>query len=76
MGQVPKFNTENEDHNRYSLYFSVSCGIRYEYSCNNCPDGNGAWSCNGDCFWYKGECQSKSINKIRSIKDDSNIEGT
>jgi len=34
----------------------VSCGGHYADSCSDCPQGNGASWCNGDCIWYNDQC--------------------
>ena len=35
---------------------SLSCGGHYASSCENCPQGNGAYWCNGDCNWINDQC--------------------
>jgi hypothetical protein len=35
----------------------VSCGSHTAASCAECPQGNGAGWCNGDCSWRDGSCQ-------------------
>ena len=37
----------------------VSCGGHFASSCSECPEGNGASWCKGDCNWKNGECISK-----------------
>ena len=37
----------------------VSCGNHYAISCLECPQGNGAGWCNGQCMWLNEECTSK-----------------
>ena len=39
----------------------VSCGGHYATSCEDCPSGNGAFWCNGDCEWNSSlnKCQMK-----------------
>ena len=34
----------------------VSCGGHYADSCSDCPQGNGASWCNGDCIWSDNQC--------------------
>ena len=34
----------------------VSCGQHNAASCTECPQGNGASWCNGDCVWSGGLC--------------------
>ena len=34
----------------------VSCGGHYAPTCSDCPQGNGAAWCNGDCVWSNNEC--------------------
>ena len=36
----------------------VSCGGHYAATCSDCPQGNGAYWCNGDCIWSNNECIS------------------
>ena len=35
----------------------VSCGNHMASSCADCPQGNGAAWCNGECSWSNGACQ-------------------
>ena len=35
----------------------VSCGSHSTQSCAECPQGNGARWCNGECFWEDGQCK-------------------
>ena len=37
----------------------VSCGNHKANSCAECPQGNGAAWCNGDCKWSNNQCISK-----------------
>jgi len=37
----------------------VSCGGHYAATCLDCPQGNGASWCNGDCAWADNRCVSK-----------------
>ena len=39
----------------------VSCGNHEAPSCADCPQGNGAVWCNGECSWSNGMCQSKQL---------------
>ena len=34
----------------------VGCGGHKANTCPECPQGNGAYWCNGDCVWLNGEC--------------------
>ena len=34
----------------------VSCGSHYALNCVDCPQGNGASWCNGDCIWITDQC--------------------
>lgn len=34
----------------------VSCGRHRARRCSECPQGNGAGWCHGDCIWFEGEC--------------------
>ena len=53
----------------YSLGFNsgidpnVNCGGHYANFCHECPSGNGASWCNGDCEWNFSinECQLKGV---------------
>merc|ERR1711962_1253231 len=38
----------------------VSCGNHQAISCTECPQGNGANWCNGDCYWSTGRCVPKN----------------
>ena len=40
---------------------SVSCGNHIANTCADCPEGNGALWCNGNCQWVKGKCQLKGL---------------
>lgn len=42
---------------------SVRCGGHTAPSCDQCPQGNGAGWCNGECEWVSGQC-------VRSTKLD------
>ena len=45
--------------NYISTYFSgqpVSCGNHQASCCQECPQGNGASWCNGDCKWSNNQC--------------------
>jgi len=35
---------------------TVSCGNHWADTCAECPQGNGAAWCNGDCTWQDNEC--------------------
>eukprot|EP00591_Stephanopyxis_turris_P000556 CAMPEP_0195507622 /NCGR_PEP_ID=MMETSP0794_2-20130614/1032_1 /TAXON_ID=515487 /ORGANISM="Stephanopyxis turris, Strain CCMP 815" /LENGTH=446 /DNA_ID=CAMNT_0040634367 /DNA_START=117 /DNA_END=1454 /DNA_ORIENTATION=- len=35
---------------------NVSCGGHSASACSNCPQGNGAAWCNGDCSWVNNQC--------------------
>ena len=47
----------------------VSCGGHFASTCEDCPSGNGASWCNGDCEWNLSinECQLKGIGYIIHI---------
>ena len=34
----------------------MSCGNHNATSCQDCPQGNGAGWCNGDCKWIYNQC--------------------
>ena len=38
----------------------IKCGNHYAPNCSQCPKGNGAVWCNGDCEWKKSSCVPKS----------------
>ena len=38
----------------------IKCGNHYAPNCSQCPKGNGAVWCNGDCEWKKSYCVRKS----------------
>ena len=50
-------------------YPNVNCGGHSADFCHECPNGNGASWCNGDCEWNLSinECQLKSIGYTTSI---------
>ena len=39
---------------------SVSCGGHYAATCADCPEGNGAAWCNGECEWCDGGCDTEA----------------
>ena len=39
---------------------AVSCGMHSTPTCGECPMGNGASWCNGDCLWIGGDCASEA----------------
>merc|ERR1719367_1569621 len=41
---------------------AVSCGGHYASRCSDCPRGNGASWCNGDCAWKRNRCIPKVGN--------------
>ena len=49
----------------YISGFTVNCGGHRAPSCSDCPEGNGAAWCNGECEWFENgnenlnECISK-----------------
>ena len=43
------------------FFLEVSCGNHYTNTCADCPQGNGASWCNGDCQWVNGQCQPKGL---------------
>jgi len=45
---------------------SVSCGGHSADTCANCPQGNGAGWCNGDCTWdgSTGQCKPQSVESV------------
>merc|ERR550532_3025641 len=45
----------------------VSCGNHMANTCADCPQGNGASWCNGDCQWVNGHCQSKGLPYIEKM---------
>ena len=44
-----------------TAFLGVSCGNHYANTCADCPQGNGAYWCNGDCEWVYGQCQPKGL---------------
>jgi len=44
----------------------VSCGGHYASSCAECPQGNGAAWCNGDCIWINDQCQQSDVSPTSS----------
>jgi len=47
----------------YKCEEEVSCGGHQASSCSECPQGNGAGWCNGDCQWEGGACHPKKIGR-------------
>lgn len=43
----------------------LSCGDHLAETCSECPQGNGASWCNGDCEWKNEECISKGESAKR-----------
>ena len=39
----------------------VGCGGHKANTCPECPQGNGAYWCNGDCVWLNGECVDRGM---------------
>ena len=44
-----------------SLGSVVNCGNHNSPKCSECPQGNGAIWCNGDCKWENSECVPRGI---------------
>lgn len=40
-------------------HLEVSCGGHFASTCDDCPQGNGAAWCNGDCQWENNQCTAK-----------------
>lgn len=60
----PKDIETEEHHTDTSVKEEVSCGNHEASSCAECPQGNGASWCNGECEWTSengGVCQSKTL---------------
>ena len=51
----------------------MNCGYRFESTCNDCTDGNGAWMCDGDCIWSMGKCDLRHTRG--TPLDDHDTEG-
>jgi len=47
----------------------VNCGGHLAEACNECPQGNGADWCNGECRWRDGRCVHRS--HVRDLQEDS-----
>lgn len=45
---------------QHSFQAGVSCGGHTAATCADCPQGNGASWCNGDCQWSDGSCVAQS----------------
>ena len=43
------------------LVGEVFCGGHTAKTCSDCPQGNGAGWCNGDCVWLNGECVDRGM---------------
>ena len=46
---------------------SVSCGGHVADSCIECPQGNGAAWCNGDCQWRDGACGAALQGQVKTL---------
>jgi len=42
----------------------VSCGRHMAASCADCPEGNGAAWCNGECTWSNNACVDKLVSEV------------
>ena len=42
----------------------VICGEHNATTCSDCPEGNGASWCNGDCEWANGRCQPEGLEGV------------
>merc|ERR1712179_301028 len=42
----------------------VNCGGHKAPICAWCPQGNGAWWCNGDCVWINGQCEGDKLTPV------------
>ena len=49
----------------YISGFTVNCGGHRAPSCSDCPQGNGAAWCNGECEWFENDNENlnECINK-------------
>ena len=45
----------------------VSCGGHYATTCSDCPEGNGASWCSGDCQWLNRRCQPKGLKDLKGV---------
>jgi len=56
-------NNENAEWDRLSIITPdlVNCGNNEANSCAECPQGNGAAWCNGECEWLNGKCTLKAF---------------
>ena len=43
------------------LVVEVVCGAHTAETCPDCPQGNGADWCNGDCVWLNGGCVDRGM---------------
>ncbi|CAB9513880.1 Domain of unknown function (DUF3472) [Seminavis robusta] len=43
------------------VHADVSCGGHFADSCADCPQGNGAAWCNGECEWANDQCQLQQV---------------
>ena len=39
---------------------SVNCGAHSANTCQDCPQGNGRYWCNGECKWSNDQCQKSN----------------
>ena len=47
---------------------TVSCGNHQAATCSECPQGNGAAWCNGDCEWQGDECVPSGEQKALDLE--------
>ena len=45
----------------------MSCGNHGALTCQECPQGNGAIWCNGDCIWNNNQCVARGAGNQFNI---------
>jgi len=57
----------------YKMENTVSCGNHRASTCEDCPQGNGASWCYGDCQWFDGQCRGLYSMVTVSLKNEVSV---
>ena len=47
--------------------YTVNCGGHNAETCQDCPQGNGKYWCNGECQWRDNQCQGNSLQDYKDL---------
>jgi len=47
--------------------YNVNCGGHNAKTCQDCPQGNGKYWCNGECQWRDNQCQGNSLQDYKDL---------